>query len=305
MRRYLEGIEEIDDRIRCVEWNLTETIAECRSIEKRGETFLHDSNLLLAMAYDRHARILVSLKEFGKSALFFQQSLPAFRYIGNSFCNAHYQSINQSINQRINTVNPGQSINQSIRFFRRKLYHPQDTKIAVQVLLAGLSTFLADAFHESAAYFEEATELLRICDGVDRPLFDLALVLSDFSSAHDNENVSEPKEFSNLQTLSQSAIVLLTNVRTDYSFHFLEQRVKTCLTNAKNHRNIRWTRNKAPESNFILTTRIPPQDLQEASNFFLINITLLQQEKKIIHNRKKTITVSSQSINQLINQSID
>ena len=130
MRRYLEGIEEIDDRIRCVEWNLTETIAECRSIENRGEKFLHGSNLLLAMAYDRHARILVSLKEFGKSAPFFQQSLPAFRYISNSFWNTRYQSINQSkdqylkswsINQSIKGSVPqilvNQSINQSMRFF--------------------------------------------------------------------------------------------------------------------------------------------------------------------------------------------
>ncbi|OQV21084.1 hypothetical protein BV898_04848 [Hypsibius exemplaris] len=189
VRRYLEGIEEMDDRIKLPEWDMPDIVADFRNVERRAEKILHPTNLLLGMILDRHARLVGSLGDNEKAFDYFRKSLPAFRI-----------------------------------FFK-----PFDTKLAVQILMTGLSAYLAGAYREACAFLREASEKLIISDGAGRPLVDASLILLGVSSV---ENSTQPVVDLKFTFLAKTLLSLLTNIRIERLSHIYEQQVQVLLASS-------------------------------------------------------------------------
>lgn len=90
-RRYMEGMEELDERMELlcrsstepVQWSADSLLKDCQAILSRCAPLLAADHMLLGMAYDRRARILLNLHplDYREAFVAAEKSLPAIRSV--------------------------------------------------------------------------------------------------------------------------------------------------------------------------------------------------------------------------------
>ncbi|XP_055346640.1 uncharacterized protein LOC129594097 isoform X2 [Paramacrobiotus metropolitanus] len=190
IRRYLEGLEEIDERMELfgrsalnpadIQWSVEDNLQDCRVIIRKCEKELHTRNMLLGMAYDREGRLLLNRKPRNYEDAFhaLKRSIPALR-----------------------------------NYFGEKR---SDPRVAVQLMLVGMLAFLLGSKWKTDCilFLDEARHMLLECDGSGEIgkkslLAEVcSLLLKTAESDGISDDTSEPaKEIRNFKVLHVSKML--------------------------------------------------------------------------------------------------